>query len=289
MALGPELAPGEYLAAVVRHAEMALWAPQARKAGRRLVPDVLAIPVPPEGSWSAREIAGRVLVRLADGTGFVTRLDGFEAFWRAGGAPPVVLYGGRLPEAVPAGATGLLPVAATDAAARFDLLQGPYARTDSGWRRAGPRLAAVLALALAAHAAILGAETYALRGVAAEREAALRRELAARLGELPVTAPLDAALRRALPQAEAPGGGFLPLLARVGEALEPLEGEVAFRNLAYGAVEGSLAVTVEAPDLATLQRVEGDLAAAGLAVSAGVATTGEGAAEARFVIGGVGG
>ena len=264
--------------------------PQAWKAGQRLVPDVLAIPVPPEGSWSVREVAGRALVRVADGTGFATRLDAFEAFWRAGGAPQVVLYGGRLPEAVSAVATGLLPSAATDAAARFDLLQGAYARTDGGWRRAGPRLAAVLALALAAHAAILGAETHALRGIAAEREAVLRRELAARLGELPATVPLDAALQRALPGAEAAaGGGFLPLLARVGEALEPLEGEVAFRNLAYGAADGSLAVTLEAPDLATLQRVEGDLAAAGLAVSAGVATTGEGAAEARYVIGGAGG
>ena len=154
---------------------------------------------------------------------------------------------------------------------------------------AGPRLAAVLALALAAHAAILGAETHALRGIADEREAVLRRELAARLGELPATVPLDAALLRALPQAEAVVGGFLPLLAHVGEALEPLESEVAFRSLAYGAAEGSLAVMLEAPDLATLQRVEGDLAAAGLAVSAGVATTGEGAAEARYVIGGAGG
>ena len=287
VALGPELAPGEYLAAVVRHAEMALWAGQAR-SGQRLVPEVLAIPVPPEGSWSVHEIAGRARVRRADGTGFATRLETFEAFWHAGGAPQIVLYGGRLPEAVPAGATGLLPAAATDVAARFDLLQGPYARADAGWRRAGPRLAAVVALALAAHAAILGADTYALRGIADEREAALRRELAARLGDLPATVPLDVALGRALPQAEAAGGGLLPLLARVGEVLEPLAGEIAFRDLSYGAAEGSLAVMLEAPDLATLQRIESDLAAAGLAVSAGVATTGEGAAEARYVIGGPG-
>ena len=142
VALGPELGPGEYLVAVVGRAEMEVWAPQAKKAGQRLVPDVLALPIPPEGSWSVREIAGRVLVRRPDGTGFVTRIDSFEAFWRIGSAPQIVLYGGNLPETVPAGATGLLPAAATDTTARFDLLQGPYARNGTAWRRVGLRLAA---------------------------------------------------------------------------------------------------------------------------------------------------
>ncbi|MBA3323946.1 MAG: hypothetical protein H0T41_01250 [Rhodobacteraceae bacterium] len=75
------------------------------------------------------------------------------------------------------------------------------------------------------------------------------------------------------------------MLAAVAQALEPLAGEVALRNLGYSAADASLAIMVEAPDLATLQRIETDLAAAGLAVASGVATTGDGAAEVRYVIG----
>lgn len=284
VALGPALGPGEYLVAVVGRSVMTEWAAPARAAGRRLVPDVLALPLPPEGSWSVCEIAGRVLVRRDDGTGFVTRAESFEPLWRAGAAPQIVLFGGRLPEAVPAGATGLLPTGATDAAAGFTLLQGPFARSDAGWRHGARRLALVLALALVAHGAILGAKIHALHGIATTREGALRAELSLRLGELPPAVPLDAALLRALPETAAPGGGFLPLFAAVAAALAPFAGGVAVANLAFGAADGQLAITVEAADLATLQQIESGLAAAGLGVQAGVATTGDGAAEVRFVI-----
>lgn len=288
VALGPELAPGEYLAVVVRHAVMADWAPRAHAAAARLVPDVLGLPVPPEGRVSVREIAGRILVRRADGTGYAAQTEAFEVLWRADGTPQIVLFGGRLPETLPVSAAGLMPALSTDAA-RLDLLQGVYARDSGGRGRIAGRLALVIGLALAAHGAILGAETFALQGIAQEREATLRAALAARVPDLPAGLPLDAALQRALPQAADAAGGFIPLLARVSEVLAPLAGEMALRNLAYAAADGSLALLVEAPDLATLQRIESDLAAAGLAVSAGVATTGNGAAEVRYVIGGAGG
>lgn len=283
VALGPELAPGEYLAVVVRHEVMAECAADAAP-GQRLTPDVLALPVPAPGGCSVREINGRVLLRRADGTGFAVRAEAFEMFWHAEGAPKVVLFGGRLPDSVPVSASGLTPAGLPPEALGTDLFQGRYARDDrAGWR-AATRLVAVLALALTAHVAILGVDTLALRGIARDREAALRAAIAVRVPDLPATAPLDLALRRALPmEADAPGAGFLPLLARVSEALRPAGSGISVRDLAFD--EAGLSMLLEAPDLATLQQAEAGLGAAGLPVSSGAATTGDGAAEARFMIG----
>jgi general secretion pathway protein L len=285
--LGPELAPGEYLAVVVRHAVMADYA--ARASNQRLVPDVLALPVPAPGSCSVREVNGRILARRADGTGFATRAAAFETFWQAEGAPKIVLFGGRLPDDVPVSASGLMPAGPTPEALATNLFQGRHARNAGTQRRALTRLGAVLAFALAAHAAILGVDTLALKEIARDREATLRAEIAARMPDLPETIPLDMALRRALPaEAGAQDDGFLRLLARVSEALQPVAGAIAVRDLAFDAADG-LSLLVEAPDLVTLQRAEAELGAAGLLVSSGVATTGAGGAEARYMIGATGG
>lgn len=283
--LGPELSPGEYLAIVVRHDVMAEYAAGAH--GQRLVPDVLGLPVPAQGGCSVREVNGRVLARRADGTGFATRAAAFETFWQAEGAPRIVLFGGRLPDGVPVSATGLMPAGPPPEALDVDLFQGRHARNETGGR-ALARLGIVAALALIAHAAILSLDTFALRGIARDQEAALRAAIALRLPDLPATVPLDVALRRAMPTG---GGeaGFLPLLAQVSDALEPVAGKIALRDLTFDAGDGGLALLVEAPDLGTLQQVEAELGAAGLPVSSGVATTGNGVAEARYMIGGMGG
>jgi general secretion pathway protein L len=281
--LGSELGPGEYLAVVVGHREMAAWAARATP-GQRLVPDVLGLPVPADGCCSVREAGGRVLVRRADGTGYATRSDSLEAFWRADGAPQIVLYGGRLPEALPVSAPGLMPPGPTAEAARFDLLQGAYARRGGVPGRVLARLGAVIVLALAAHAAIVGADTVALQRIAQDREAALRAELSARLPGLPSSVPLDQAVLQAYSGAGAAReGGFLPLLAQVSQILGATQA-VVLKGLSYDAGDGALSLSVEAPDLAALQRAESDLRTAGLSVSAGVATTGESAAQAQFVV-----
>jgi hypothetical protein len=100
---------------------------------------------------------------------------------------------------------------------------------------------------------------------------------------MPAELPLDAALARLTPQAPE-RSGFLGLTAEVAEALAPFAETIGFRQLGYDAAEGGLALTIEAPDLASLQEVEADLGAAGLAVTAGVATTGDGAAEVRYLV-----
>ena len=59
---------------------------------------------------------------------------------------------------------------------------------------------------------------------------------------------------------------------------------MTLRDLSYSAEDGGLSLSVEAPDLPALQRVEDGLRGAGLAVSAGVATTGDGSAEVQYRI-----
>ena len=89
--------------------------------------------------------------------------------------------------------------------------------------------------------------------------------------------------------ADAAGGGFLPLFAEVCEALLDSGSEIALRNLSFDARRRrSRDAGRSARILATLQRVETGLGEAGLTVASGVATTGNGAAEVRYVIGGPG-
>ncbi len=284
VALGRELAPGEYLAAVVRHAAMADWAKRTAAARPRLVPDVLSLPIPTEGSTAVREEDRRILVRRADGTGYATNAAAFEALWRADGAPQVVLYGGTPPDTVPVAATGLMPASTPDALG-FDLRQVAYARDSARWPRTIARIAAVAAFTLVAHGALLGADTLALQRLATQREADLRSALATRLPDLPPWAPLDVALRRAIPTTTAvDDSAFLPLLARTSGALQADESGISLSTLAFDSTERSLALTIQAPDLATLQRVETSLGATGLAVASGAATTGDGTAEVRLTI-----
>lgn len=288
IALGPEVAPGEYLVVAVSHRDMEGWAAQT-PPGRRLVPDVLGLPIPAKGCCSVRESDGRVLVRRADGTGYATRIGLLEAFWRADGAPQVVLYGGELPDSIPVGVPGLLPPGATGTSGQFDLLQGVHARRSAAPRAWRTRLAAVVALALAAHLAILGADTLALERTAGAREAALRSAIAARVPALPEGLPIEVALQRALPPAPVTdAAGFLPLFADVSRALAPMQDDVTVKSLSYRADDG-LSLALQAPDLATLQRIEASLQAAALAVTPGAATIADGVAETTLVVRGTGG
>lgn len=285
VALGPELAPGEYLVAVLAQAKMEAWAARTDSVRSRLVPDVLALPAPEPGCLAVREDAGRVLARRADGTGFATRKDAFETFWRADGRPQIVLFGGRLSDTLPVSAVGLMPPALTPEALSFDLLQGQWAKDFVASRRLALRVAAVVGIAMIAHFGIFGAKTVALQRIAAEREATLRAQLTERVPGLSEDAPLDVSLRRALPSGQESVGGFMPLAARVSEALLPTLGAISMRNMTYTAEDGSLSILVEGPDLETLQQVEGSLIAAGLTVEVGVATTSTDVAEVQYVIG----
>lgn len=102
----------------------------------------------------------------------------------------------------------------------------------------------------------------------------------------PPDSDLDAALTQALALRQpADGGrGVSGLLTQVFAAIGSQAGRVSVQDLRYAATENEAALTVEAPDLATLQAVQTSLSGTGLAVTAGAATTSDGAAEVQITI-----
>ena len=196
-------------------------------------------------------------VRCADGTGFGTRIDALEVFWRAAGSPQILRFGGSLPSEMPGSATGLMPATPSKTTAGFDLLQGAYAVQAATTGRVVRRLALVAAFGLLAHVGVLAAETVLVQRIAATRERELQTAIAELAPGLPVNLPLDEVLRRALPET-GPAFGFLPLLAEVAEALTPVGGQLSFRSLTFDSATGGIALLVEGPDIATLQSVEAD-------------------------------
>ena len=100
--LGPALDnAGHWLVAVVGRACMAAHLARLRPGpGVRVLPDTLTVPVPPAGHWAAREEAGRVLLRMADGTGMAVRAETLGMLHRLAGQPVVLHHGGVLPEGI---------------------------------------------------------------------------------------------------------------------------------------------------------------------------------------------
>lgn len=271
---GPQVAPGIWLVAVTSRAVLA-----GQSAGQ-IWPDVFLIPVPRAG-WAVWCGADRVLVRVGDGTGFATSRAAFAAFLSAAGTPPITLYGGVLPADLVAAERASLPPVPDPLLAGFDLRAGlrraggPLARL-----RAVRPLAIVLLLAVLAHLALTGLDVIALNRMADQRAAELRAVLM-----VPEGADLDVALTQALAARQpADTGGVLPLLSQAFAAIAAQTGRVSVQDLQYGAADRTAVLTLEAPDLSTLQAVEAALIGAGLGVSAGAATARDGAAEIRFTL-----
>ncbi len=286
VALGPEIGRRRYLAGVVRHDLMIDWIAALNAAGLsrcRIVPDVLAVPRPPEGAWSVWVVAARALVRCDDGTGFALGTATLPSVWKVAGEPPLVWHGGELPGELPRQEATNEPVADLDAA-RFDLRQGAYARAQPG-RRTSLKVAALLvSLGLVAHAVVAGIDTLALKRLAEERRSEARSLLQDVVPGLPADGDPSTLFVRFMPDGGERRGHFLPLFARVSEALQPLSQGLAVQALAFSATDNTLSLDLQAPDLAALQRIEAALGDAGLQVTSGVATAGGGGAEARIVI-----
>ena len=282
VALGPQLAAGVWLVAVTDRT--VLTTVTVGNADRALWPDVLLVPTSKTG-WSVWAGGGRALVRLADGTGFATSPETLPAFWAAAGSPEITLYGGSLPSTIPVTARAPLPDTFDPSLTGFDLRSG---QGRVGGRLALPRgvrpfLMVVCAAALA-HLALLALDVAALDRLVGQREGELRGLLNA-----PADSNLDAALTQALAARQpATEGALLALLTRLFAALEPQAGRVSVQDLRYTAADNAAILTLEAPDLATLQAVETALTGAGLAVTAGAATTSDGAAEVQMTIRGGG-
>jgi general secretion pathway protein L len=270
--LGPQVG-ATWLVAVVARDVLAGW-PQGR-----LVPDVCMVPVPAVGEWSVFVQGARMLVRCADGTGFATNGAAFGVFHLAAGRPGLVLYGGELAEGFAVLRRDVLPP--MDARfAKFDLnaarVQSYAARLPRGWRG----FVTLLVVAGLGHLALLGADTLALMRLRDGRLADVRVAAG-----LPAGASVEAAVAQAMVVQQGPGqAAFLPQLRAVFAAMDGQVGQVSVRDLRYLAEAGSIVMTVEAQDIATLQDVETALSSAGLAVAAGAATSGNGLAEQQLTI-----
>ena len=142
------------------------------------------------------------------------------------------------------------------------------------------RLMAIAAFAAVGHLGILSADTISL----ARSQIALATELRAAVGA-PHDVNIDVLLARILaPKQSAPDAGFLPLLSATFAAAAPQSGSISVRELRYSAAQNTLTLTLQAPDLGTLQQVETSLASAGLAVTSGPATNAGGTAEQQLTL-----
>lgn len=281
--LGPQVSPGLWLVAVVAKSSLANLTTDKTEAA--LWPDVLLVPVPRSG-WAVWAGMERALVRLPDSTGFAAPSHSLPAFWAAAGSPDITLYGGFLPASLPITARAELPVEPDPTLRDFDLRAG---RNGAGSRlylpTGAPSFFLIAMVAAVAHLGLLVADVIALNQLASHKEAELRAMLNA-----PLDADLDAALTEALALRQpADGGrGVLGLLTQVFSAIGAQAGRVSVQSLRYVAAENEAVLTVEAPDLATLQLVQTDLSGTGLEVTAGAATSSDGAAEMQLTIRGAG-
>jgi general secretion pathway protein L len=285
--LGPALpdtaGQSSWLVAVVARAVLAQLRASAPKKAR-LVPDVLLLPVPAGDQWSVWASGARVLVRTADGAGFATVAEALPLFHLAAGRPDFVLYGDPLDPQFRIAGQATLPAMFDTALSKFDLQvprqqQGTLMPQTSTWRR----LAAVLACAAVGHGAILATDVWALGRMKAKSQDDLRQMLQS-AGQ-PAEADLDLTINQMLAQgADVTAPRFLPLMTRAYAVLSAAGSGVTTSDLRYVGQDNTLMLTLQAPDIATLQDIETALSGAGMAVVAGAATNADGLAQQQLTL-----
>lgn len=264
VALGRELAPKRYLAAVVSYEAMAQWLTQAEAAGAgdaAMLPDCLTLPQPGEGEWAVDADDARAMVRAGDGTGFAIAAPLLRTAWDAAGRPPIRNYGAALPDdmgAQPA-EMGDAPLARRIAQPAIDLRQGIYARKRARTAPGiGRRLAWIAALGVVAHTGIALADTVMLRVIADRRADETRTLVATTAPGTPTNADdLAGSIADMLPQ---PGraSAFVPLVTRVSGAMTPLASAIAVRAMRF---EGeTLVIDIDALQPGTASRLTSAMA-----------------------------
>jgi type II secretory pathway component PulL len=142
----------------------------------------------------------------------------------------------------------------------------------------------VLLVSALVHLGVLVLDVAALSRLADQREQALRVLL-----DAPADSDLDLLVAQAFAARQPTDrGGALSLLSRAFAAMGAEAGRVSVQDLRYSASDDAATLALEAPDLASLQAIETALAGAGLRVTAGAATTRDGAAEMQMTIRGGG-
>lgn len=285
IALGDAVGPDRYLVGVVARAAMAQWVAAADAAGlghARMVPDALALPVPPEGCWTVDCDRERAVVRTDDGAGFACPAAMLRPAWDAAGRPPVVApvaapdmdaNGNAVDAEMREGAPALVmpTLGAQLAAPGLDLRQGAFARRGGFSGKAGGLgrwLVALLGIAAVAHLGIAVVDTMLLRSIADRRAAETRGLVEQAVPGFDPGEDLPGAVVSMLPRG---GGGaaspFLPLLSRVSSALQPVQPLIHARSIGFS--DNRLTIDMEnvaGSDPAEMRvRIETALRAANLA------------------------
>jgi general secretion pathway protein L len=275
--VGPAPGPGMWLVAVIGRAALAAHAAR-HPAPLRLVPEVMALQVPPPGCATVWVGSDRAILRLPDGTGLAVPLALLPVAHRLAGGPACIAAGGTVPDGLP---VAQVPLPQALATGHIDLRQ---AGGNAGLPARIGRLAMLAGAVALAHLALAGATVVILSSRAERAEAQLRAALDA--GGRPAGGDVDAALARALAApAAAPQDGFLSLLARVSAVIAATPGTPVLRDAAWLSDPGRLSLRVAAEDIGTLQALQSDLAAAGLGVRTDGSESGEAGAEMRLSIG----
>lgn len=282
--LGPQYPEksGTWLVAVVDQGVLADAIAQAGPS-RPVLAAVMRLPVPAEG-WAVALIGGQMLIRRADGSGFAIDPVLVLPLWRAQGEPALTRYGDEAaPQLLPFADPPLqLPAEANLPHLSFDLA-AVAGRRWSYVKRPGRLWAAGFAgVAICAHLALTALDVVAHKRLAAQSLTRLATAVTphAAAGEDPVTA----ATRVLAAKGGASAPAFLTLAATAIAALPPPQSGVSLRGLRFDETSGAMVLAVIAPDIPALQAVEAALAKAGHAVTAGPASSRNGAAEAEMTL-----
>ncbi len=232
--------------------------------------------------WSAVRQGARILVRVSDGTGFVSDSSAISDLWRLSGMPRIDSYGAALPGNIPwsdRSAEGPLQVKDLE---KHDLRQGAY-RPSLGIGRPLRWLAAIVAIALLAHLAVAFADMRAQTAMAEGMRSDAADLLETRFPAFSVDDSPSLLQQQMIAQAQPQiGSSFLPLMNRVSQTWLRDGTRVQINQLSWS--DDALKLLVEAPDLEALQKAEASLSADGLSVTSGSATAEAGSARAELVV-----
>ncbi|SLN12984.1 GspL cytoplasmic actin-ATPase-like region [Roseivivax jejudonensis] len=253
-----------------------------------ILPEQLALPVPPpigDGppAWLVFRHGARVVVRLADGTGFAARATALPELWLRAGRPVVKSLGEALPDGIDWTQGKDVPPSQADLS--VDMRQGAF-RPPSGWVRPLRAVAAALPVVALLHLALAWADLQVLRGLALDARVETEAALAEKVPSATVfDDPGMLWSRLSARDDDGPGdGGPVPLLDRASGTLMSAELAVTVDRLVWSTAPDTLALSITAPTLDVLQQTEEALRLAGLAVTAGTATAGEAGAQSELTI-----
>ncbi|MFA8386236.1 MAG: type II secretion system protein GspL [Pelagibaca sp.] len=251
-----------------------------------ILPEQILLSVPVKDAdgavWSAFRQGARILVRVSDGTGFVSDSSALCDVWRLSGMPRINSYGAALPGNITWTDRSFEGPGQANHLEKHDLRQGVY-RPSSGIGRPLRWLAATVAIALLAHLALAFADMRAQTAMAEGLRGDAAELLETRFPSFSVDDSPSLLQQQMIAQAQPQiGSSFLPLMNRVSQTWLKHGTRIQINQLSWS--DDALKLLVEASDLEALQQAEASLSADGLSVTSGSATAEAGSARAELVV-----